>query len=111
MADNFASQQPYRYTNLHKRDRAIAADIPSVAALSSTRLLDALSDIHVDYCNIQRKPHAIYIQGFKKPELGSRIPTLSANYGQGRWGLFGYRFDASYILYRSRKYHPSGLAK
>jgi hypothetical protein len=104
ISGNFRSQQVSRYTDFHKLDRVNAGDVSSLAELPSSRLLDALSNIHVDYCHIQRKPHAIYIQDFKKPELGTRIPSVSASYNQSRWGLFGYRFDASYTLYRSRKY-------
>ncbi len=101
---NFPAHQSSRYINFHRLDRARTTDISSLAKLDSSQVLDALSDIHVDYCHIQGKPYAIYIHDFKKQELGARIPVLSASYSQGRWGLFGYRLDASYTLYRSRKY-------
>lgn len=98
------SVRPQRYINLHRLNRSRLTDITSVASLRSSQLLGALTDLHVDYCHIQRKSHAIYIQDFDRGELGNRLPTLSANYGGGRWGLFGYRFGASISLYRSDKY-------
>ncbi len=99
------SIRPQRYINLHKLNRSQLVDISSIASLRSSQLLEALTNLHVDYCHIQRKSHAIYIQNFETGELGNRLPPdLSANYGGGRWGLFGYRFGASFSLYHSDKY-------
>src|SRR5262249_55148783 len=67
-------------------------------------LLEALAELHVKYCTLQNKTHAICVHSFKNRRPGHKRPQISVEYTQSRWGLFGYRFEAALTLKHSRKY-------
>lgn len=79
-------------------------DIPKISALDSKYLLDALAAVHVYYCELQKKPASILVKKFSAKDPGEKVPDISAIFGGGRWGLFGYRLEASWALNRSEKY-------
>jgi hypothetical protein len=97
---NFPFKRHKRYITFHDGRH----DVVSLANLSSKTLLEELARIHCYYCQLQKKPSSIYVHSFKDQKRGETIPELSASYGKGRWGLFGYRLEASNELFYSRKY-------
>jgi len=96
----FPLQTHRRYTTFHERKY----DVVSLSKSGSATLLENLAGIHCYYCYVQKKPTSIYVHSFNNLKKGEKIPELSASYGGGRWGLFGYRLEASNDLYNSRKY-------
>jgi hypothetical protein len=79
-------------------------DIKTFGARKSSELQEALADLHVVYCELQNKRHAVCAWSFKHRKRGPSYPALSAVFNGSRWGLFGYRFQASQTLWESQKY-------
>ena len=79
-------------------------DIATFGARGSAELPEALAELHVAYCELQNKRHAICAWSFKHRKRGPSYPALSAVFNGYRWGLFGYRFQASQTLWDSQKY-------
>jgi len=90
---------PERFTKLHNGESVV-----KFGALDSAALLEALAELHVRYCELQNKNHAICVHSFKDRSLGNTLPSLSAEFKPHHWGLFSYRFQASLTLWESRKY-------
>jgi len=78
--------------------------VTKLASEPSSGLLESLTQIHCIYCVRQKKENSIYIHSFKDRKLGKKFPEISAYYSPFRWGLFGYRLEASVSLYNSQKY-------
>lgn len=96
---NFEGKSINRYIEFHNR-----TSVPELASISSQDLLEKLAEIHSYYCTLQKKEDSIYVRSFKKRKTGSKMPSISASLSPGRWGLFGYRLEASVVLYQSQKY-------
>jgi hypothetical protein len=79
-------------------------DIKTFGARGSSELQEALAELHVAYCELQNKRHAVCAWSFKHRKRGPSYPALSAVFNGYRWGLFGYRFQASQTLWDSQKY-------
>jgi len=79
-------------------------DIETFGARGSSELPEALAELHVAYCELQNKRHAVCAWSFKHRKRGPSFPALSAVFNTYRWGLFGYRFQASQTLWDSQKY-------
>jgi hypothetical protein len=92
-------EDPIRFVRLHN-DQTIA----DFAQTPSRLLLERLADLHNTYATLQNKSHAIAVKSFSPPERGLRFPVFTAELNSRRWGLHGYRFEASIGLYESRKY-------
>jgi hypothetical protein len=87
------------FTKLHNNK-----DIETFGARDSSEMPEALAELHVAYCELQNNRHAVRAWSFKRPKPGPSFPTLSADFTHYRWGLFGYRFEASLTLRESLKY-------
>lgn len=87
------------FVTLHNRE-----SLAKFGERSSLEFLEALAELHVRYCELQNKNHAICVHSFKHRTLGLKFPLLSAEFTANRWGLFGYRFGASVTLWNSTKY-------
>lgn len=87
------------YMKLHNKQ-----DIETFGARGSAELQEALAELHVAYCELQNKRHAVCAWSFKDRKPGPSYPALSAAFNNYRWGLFGYRFQASQTLCESAKY-------
>lgn len=74
------------------------------ATRSARGLLEHLGQLHTHYAYLQNKPHAISVKSFALRQPGPRLPSLTAEFNGGRWGLHGYRLNASVNLYESAKY-------
>jgi hypothetical protein len=79
-------------------------DIETFGAREPSELPEALTELHVAYCELQNKRHAVCAWSFKDRKPGPSYPALSAQFNSYRWGLFGYRFQASQTLWDSLKY-------
>jgi hypothetical protein len=79
-------------------------DIKTFGARRPSELQEALAELHVAYCELQNKRHAVCAWSFKHRKRGPSYPALSAVFNGYRWGLFGYRFQASQTLWDSQKY-------
>jgi hypothetical protein len=79
-------------------------DIETFGVRGSSELPEALAELHVAYCELQNKRHAVCAWSFKDRKPGPSYPALSAQFNSYRWGLFGYRFQASQTLWDSQKY-------
>jgi hypothetical protein len=79
-------------------------DIKTFGARKPSELQEALAELHVAYCELQNKRHAVCALSFKHRRRGPSYPALSAVFNGSRWGLFGYRFQASQTLWASQKY-------
>lgn len=87
------------YEKLHNEET-----IAEFGRQEGTDMLEALANLHVRYCELQNKPYAVCVYSFKEKRLGGKYPRFSAEFGQTRWGLFGYRFEAAITLFASQKY-------
>jgi hypothetical protein len=79
-------------------------DVETFGSIGSSELPEALAQLHVAYCELQNKRHAVCAWSFKDRKPGASYPALSAQFNSYRWGLFGYRFRASQTLWDSQKY-------
>lgn len=79
-------------------------DIKTFGTRKSSEMQEALAELHVVYCDLQNKRHAVCAWSFKHRKRGPSYPALSAVFNSSRWGLFGYRFQASQTLWESHKY-------
>jgi hypothetical protein len=88
-----------RFVKLHN-----GKDIESLGKTHSTELPEALAELHVTYCELQGKRHAVCAFSFKHRKRGPNYPMLSADFTSSRWGLFSYRFQSSQTLFESLRY-------
>ena len=74
--------------------------IRDFADREGSSLLTSLADLHNEYCGVQGKPYAACVARFRPRPVVMRRPSISATLG-GRWGLFGYRFEAAVGLFNT----------
>lgn len=87
------------FVELHNRK-----DIQTLGRTHSSELAEALAELHVTYCDLQGKRHAVCAYSFKHRKRGPSYPALSADFASSRWGLFSYRFQSSQTLFESLRY-------
>ncbi len=92
-------KNPDRFVKLHN-----GKDIDTFGKIHSSKLPEALAELHVAYCELQGKRHAVCAFSFRQRKRGPNYPTLSAAFNNSRWGLFSYRFQSSQTLYESLRY-------